>query len=160
VTQLTSTVLVLAAAPIAVADHFDAFEDSPLIIQIADLLANDTDQENDPISFVSITPDGGTPARALVLPGGRIEFVPDPLTYGDMGFSYVITDGTLSSTGHVVVNFAKINHAPIGVTDGVYTVQENTPFRVSLATLMPMMSMSMATHLRSPRCWVGSTATS
>ncbi|HLQ45197.1 MAG TPA: tandem-95 repeat protein, partial [Planctomycetaceae bacterium] len=122
-------------APIAVDDHFDAVEDSPLTIEIADLLANDSDQENDPISFVSITPDGGTPARALVIPGGRIQFVPDPLKYGDMGFSYVVTDGTLSSTGHVDVNFAKINHAPIGVTDGVFTVQENTPFRVSLATL-------------------------
>src|SRR5262249_61817608 len=29
-------------APVAVADHFDAFEDSPLTVQIADLLPNDT----------------------------------------------------------------------------------------------------------------------
>src|SRR5262249_54000473 len=33
-------------APIAAADHFDALEDSPLTINIADLLANDSDQDN------------------------------------------------------------------------------------------------------------------
>jgi len=101
--------------------RFDAVEDSPLTIDIADLLADDSDQENDPIR--SCPSRRGNGRRAHCIPGGAFSSVPDPLKYGDMASVYVVTDGTLSSTGHVVVNFAKINHAPIGVTDGVFTVQ-------------------------------------
>jgi VCBS repeat-containing protein len=122
-------------APIAVADHSEGTEDVPLTILIADLLANDSDPDVEPFHFVSIS-DAGTQGRALLLPGARIQFVPSENLNGTLTFNYVISDGRRSTTGSVDVNFMAINDAPIANPNGGFTGLENTPVRISLATLL------------------------
>ena len=123
-------------APIANPIVFEGQESVPVTVSLSDILSHTSDPDGDPVSLVSITPDAGTPARALVLPDGGTQFVPNAYTYGDMLFSYVVTDGYKSSTGSIDVDFAKVPQPPIANTDGVYQDNENTPYTVSLATLL------------------------
>ena len=123
-------------APIAALDQFAGFEDQPLTISIAQLLANDSDIDGEAVQFVSIAPDGATSARVLLLSDGRIQFVPNENANGPMTFSYVVTDGWKSSTGHVEVDFSAVNDAPIANVDGLFTGLENQPIRISLASLL------------------------
>lgn len=78
-----------AATPIAIAGQ----ESVPVTVSLADILSHVVDAGGDPVQLVSITPNAGTQARALVLPDGGTQFVPDAYKYGDMAFSYVVTDG-------------------------------------------------------------------
>jgi Ca2+-binding RTX toxin-like protein len=123
-------------APIANPIVLEGQESVPVTVSLADILSHVVDPDGDPVQLVSITPDAGTQARALVLPDGGTQFVPDAYKYGDMLFSYVVTDGYKSSTGSIDVDFAKVPQPPIANTDGVYQDNENTPYRVSLDTLL------------------------
>ena len=133
---MTIRVTSIDHAPTANSISLSGLEDSPLTINVSDILGHVTDVDGDPVQLVSITPNGGTPARVLTLPNNQLQFVPDAFNYGDFGFSYTVTDGYKSSTGALDVNFAKVNHAPFANTDGVFNTNENTPIRVNLATLM------------------------
>lgn len=79
-------------APTGVADSVSTTQSVPLRIYAADLLANDTDPENDPLSIDSVTSvSGGT---AVLNPDGSVFFVPDSGFTGDAVFTYRATDGT------------------------------------------------------------------
>ena len=120
------------ANPIVIAGQ----ENIPVTLSLADVLSHVVDADGDPVQLVSITPDSGTQARALVLPGGATQFVPNAYKTGDMTFSYVVTDGYKASTGSIDIDFAKVPQLPIANTDGVYQDNENTPIRLSLASLL------------------------
>lgn len=123
-------------APVLGRDVFAGVEDTPLTILIDDLLANDADIDGETLRFVSIQPDAGTRARVQVLPGGRISFVPDGNVYGAMTFTYEATDGWLTSQGHVEIDVAAVNDAPVANMDGVFVGSQNQPLRISLARLI------------------------
>ncbi len=122
-------------APIATTDVIEAIEDEAITITIADLLANDSDPDGDTFEFISIE-SSVDDARSFILPDGRIQFVPDENINGLVTFNYEITDGRLSSTGQVQLNFAAVNDGPIAIDDGVFTGDEDVPVVIDLATLL------------------------
>jgi hypothetical protein len=121
--------------PVAATDLVAATEDTPARVSIASLLGNDSDPDGDTISFVSIQSDVPG-ARSFLKPGGIIEFQPDENINGVVTFTYQITDGRLTSTGQVQVNFAPVNDAPILVADAPFTVIEDRTLTVNLADLI------------------------
>ncbi len=78
--------------PHAVADELAADMETPLVIDIADdLLANDTDDDGDPLSIVSFTqPSFG---ELLDNEDGTLTYTPRNGFVGDDSFTYTITDG-------------------------------------------------------------------
>ena len=85
----------VAYAPEARDDSFAMEQDATLTIDVAaDLLANDDDLNEDPLSLLSLTqPGNGT----LVDNGdGTLAYTPDPGFTGRDEFGYVVTDGALS----------------------------------------------------------------
>ena len=76
-------------APISGADQFSGFEETAVSIAVADLLANDSDQDGDDLSLVNVeNPTGGT----VSLNDGQIVFSPDEEFTGLATFDYVLQD--------------------------------------------------------------------
>ena len=77
------------ASPIAVNDQVTIVEGNTLSIAINDLLANDSDPNNDPITFTSF----GSPSNGTVEQNAQtLLYTPNTDFYGDDEFSYTITD--------------------------------------------------------------------
>lgn len=119
--------------PFAITDMIAAFEDTPLVLQVADLLANDYDVDGDPISLISVL--GGINGTVTMGPDG-IVFTPDADFAGKAGFDYVVTDGVHgTSIGHVEIDVASTNRAPDAVSD-VFDAVEDTPYVFTIADLL------------------------
>ena len=113
-------------APDAMTDLLSTAAGTPLLIDVdTDLLANDTDQNGDTLSFAGIgIPDSG----ALADNGdGTLTYTPAAGFTGVANFTYDVTDGTFTSTGIAIVEID--NSAPMAVDDTV-TVNEDTAFVV------------------------------
>ncbi|EFL88196.1 tandem-95 repeat protein [Ahrensia sp. R2A130] len=122
-------------APTAGRDVFVGREDTPFILTVDQLLANDSDLDGDAISFVSIA-GAGAELRAFTLPDGTIQIVPDLDINGVRTITYEITDGRLSSTGTIEVDFEAVNDAPVLNTDGPFETLEDTAVSIDLAGLL------------------------
>ena len=89
-------------APVAVDDSASGTEDTDVVVTDGDLLANDTDTEDDALSVTGVSnPTGGT----VDLTAGVVTFTPDADLCGDdvAGFDYDISDGNGGTdTGHVI----------------------------------------------------------
>ncbi|MFG1311986.1 cadherin-like domain-containing protein, partial [Xanthobacter tagetidis] len=84
------TVTPVNDAPIATADTATTAEDTPLVIAVADLLANDSDLDGDTLSVTGV---GGAVGGTVALDDGEITFTPDADFNGDASFSYTVSDG-------------------------------------------------------------------
>ncbi|MEM7546722.1 MAG: cadherin-like domain-containing protein, partial [Pseudomonadota bacterium] len=91
-------------APEAADDAFAAEVDGTLIIDVADLLANDTDANGDVLSLAGFTqPANGT----LVENGnGTLTYTPDAGYAGTDSFGYTTSDGALSDSATVTLTVA------------------------------------------------------
>jgi len=134
--------------PVAALDIFATTEDEPFEFTAADLLANDSDPDGDPIHFVSLSrsnPDG----RIVELPNGRFQFVPDENVNGPVSFSYVISDGRLSKTGSITFDVAAVNDAPIANPDGIGT--GNNPDGIFVGTQDTSLTIALGNLLTNDR---------
>ncbi len=100
--------------PEGVADTVAATEDTPVTYTAAQLLSNDTDQDNNPLTIASVSAiSGGT---VVLNPNGTVTFTPAPNFHGAAQFSYVATDGkpieANSDPITVTVNVASVNDLP------------------------------------------------
>jgi Big-like domain-containing protein len=115
--------------PVAVYDHVATQEDTPIDI---DVLENDYDPDNnvngsdihESIEVVMVSsPSNGTavlhPVNSTV-----ITYIPSGNFSGNDTFDYVITDGSLNSTGKVMVVVEPVNDVP-GARPGNFTTIEN-----------------------------------
>lgn len=104
-------------------------------IDIATLLANDTDADGDALSVTGVTAGtGGSPALA----GGTVTFTADACFDGEASFAYTVDDGQGgTATGTVAMNVVGagpgVNTAPNAVDDA-YTLDEDTAFAATGAT--------------------------
>lgn len=116
---------------VAAADTLSAVEDQALIINPADLLANDLDGNGLPLSLLSVSATSG--GSVELLPDGTVVFTPFANFSGSALFTYVVTNGSLNATGHVTVNVAGVNDAPVA-TDDLVSITQNggTIFRTAL----------------------------
>jgi hypothetical protein len=78
--------------PIGNADSFTTPQNTPLVISVSRLLANDTDVEGNSISVVSIAPTASTHGT-VSLSGGTVTYTPDPNYFGPSSFTYTVSDG-------------------------------------------------------------------
>ncbi|MGJ8597539.1 Ig-like domain-containing protein, partial [Sulfitobacter sp.] len=103
-------------APVATDDVAETLEETPVVI---DVLANDTDPEDDPLTIIEATSDDGT---VVINDDGTIEFTPNPDFFGEAVIDYTVTDGNGGfDDARVIVTVENVNDAPVAVDDCVAT---------------------------------------
>jgi alpha-tubulin suppressor-like RCC1 family protein len=117
--------VLMNCAPTAVADSLSAAEDTPTDL---DVVANDTDPDNDTLSLASTPPRSAHAALSIV--AGKVHYVPDADYCGPDSFSYVVSDGNSppadhTATGTVTVAVSCSQDAPSPGTDAVSTPEDN-----------------------------------
>ncbi|ELY1987495.1 tandem-95 repeat protein, partial [Vibrio harveyi] len=106
-------------APVAVNDAVSTDEDTAVTI---DVLANDSDPENDQLTITnaSVPAEQGT----VAIVDGKLVFTPAENFNGDATISYTISDGQLSDDATVAVTVNPVNDAPVAVNDTVSTDED------------------------------------
>lgn len=101
-------------APVAVADSYSFTEDNSIVIDMDDLVGNDTDIDNDTLTYVEVVADSLTAGTLTVLDADAHTFTfTPPANFDDsVTFQYVMTDGTVQRTGTVTLSASAINDAP------------------------------------------------
>jgi len=126
--RLTATATVTVrvnAAPVAVDDMADAFEDLSKVIVV---LGNDYDPDGDPLTVISVSvPANGS--SVINIPGYTITYTPKPNFNGADTFTYTISDGRLTDTAAVTVTVFPVNDPPVANND-VYTTSVSTTLTV------------------------------
>lgn len=120
-------------APIAAADSLTTPEDTLLVINLSELLQNDSDVEGSALSIVGVA--SGTGGTATLHGNGTISFMPAANFTGDATFTYVVSDGSTQSTGTVTVAVTPVNDAPVA-NDDSGTTTANTPITFTAAQLL------------------------
>ncbi|HDZ3730538.1 TPA: tandem-95 repeat protein, partial [Vibrio harveyi] len=116
---VTVTVNPINDAPVAVNDAFSTDEDTAVTI---DVLANDSDPENDQLTITnaSVPAEQGT----VAIVDGKLVFTPAENFNGDATISYTISDGQLTDDATVAVTVNPVNDAPVAVNDAVSTDED------------------------------------
>ena len=107
--------------PVAVADEVVTDEDTPLAS--INVLANDTDQDGDPLSVTNAVAVNG---QVSINGDGTLAYTPDADFNGTDTITYTVSDGLESDTGTVTVTINPVNDPPVANDDTVQT-QEDTP---------------------------------
>jgi VCBS repeat-containing protein len=109
-------------APVANVDAVSTNEDVPVQILV---LSNDTDIEHDPLVIFSSTQ--GSHGSVQISPGGTsLTYTPSLNYFGTDTFSYIVTDGLLTSSGDVTVTINSLNDPPVFAYIGDKMVSEGT----------------------------------
>lgn len=96
--------------PVAVDDLAEGLEGTPVVLPAADLLANDTDADDDQLTVLSV---GNATSGDVALAGATVTFTPNAGFTGDATFEYVVGDGRDGTdTGLVAVRIVPANSAP------------------------------------------------
>jgi VCBS repeat-containing protein len=112
--------------PLATDDNITGTEDQPLVV---DVLANDSDANNDALSVTGATAVNG---QVTINPDGSLRYVPNPNFNGTDTVTYTISDGRGgSSTATVTINVTAVNDGPVALPD-VATTPEDTPITVAV----------------------------
>ena len=121
-------------APVATADTLNAVEDTAILFTAAQLLSNDSDVDGDALTIVSVTSGAG--GSAALNADGTVSFTPLLNFNGPAGFSYVASDGLLTTAAtSVTVNVAPVNDAPVALPDAL-TATEDLPAVYTAAQLL------------------------
>ena len=123
------TVNAVNDAPDVVADTLTTNEDTSVTVAASVLLANDSDIEGDALTITAV--DG----NAVLNADGTITYTPVANANGSDSFSYIVSDGTDTSTGTVKVSINAINDAPDVVTDAL-TTNEDAAVTIAASTLL------------------------
>ncbi|KIN69800.1 putative hemagglutinin/hemolysin-related protein [Sulfitobacter donghicola DSW-25 = KCTC 12864 = JCM 14565] len=103
-------------APVATDDTATTEEETPVTI---DVLENDTDPEDDPLTITEATSPDGT---VVINDDGTIEFTPNPDFIGEAVIDYTVTDGEGGfDDARVTVTVENVNDAPVATDDCVST---------------------------------------
>jgi autotransporter-associated beta strand protein/VCBS repeat-containing protein len=130
VAVVTISVTAVNDAPIANPDNYSILQGATLNANStvagpnARVTVNDSDVEGSPLS---VTLGNSVSSGTLSLQSdGSFTYTPNSGFSGIDSFTYVLSDGTLSSTGTVSINVGDINDAPVAVADS-FTTDEDTP---------------------------------
>lgn len=119
--HVTVTVTPINDAPNAVTDLATGNEDVPVVLGPATLLANDTDAEGDPLTFLTV----GNPVNGVVtIVANGIQFTAAANYNGPASFQYTVTDGALSSVGTVALTILPVNDGPSTGADAATTNED------------------------------------
>ncbi len=132
IATVTITVTNVNDPPVAEDDTVSTTEDTPLLIAESVLLANDVNVDPDTLSVTEVSnPTNG----AVMLVAGTITFTPTADFHGTAGFDYIVSDSTLTDTGHVAVTVNLVDDAPVAVDDTAST-NEDTLVDILVSTLL------------------------
>ena len=110
-------------SPVAGDDSATTLEDTQLVRTSAQLVANDTDPETDPLTVTAMSnPTHGS----VALNGTTVTFIPDANFNGSAGFDYTVSDGQVTDTGHVTVTVTSVNDGPAAVDDVLTTTEDSS----------------------------------
>jgi VCBS repeat-containing protein len=127
--ELSSNVSVLLnnALPVANDDTYTTDEDTPVRIDDASVLGNDSDADGDSLTAAPASdPDHGS---LTVNPDdGSFTYSPAADFNGTDSFSYRASDGAAADTATVTIEVKPVNDAPTAAAD-TYTTDEDEPFR-------------------------------
>lgn len=115
---VTIAVTAVNDAPIARTDSTNLVEDTTVTIAV---LANDSDVEASPLTVTGVFTTNG----AVRFTTTNITFTPATNYNGTLLLGYVVSDGSLSSTGIVVVTVTSGYDAPVAMTD-TFTMSEDS----------------------------------
>ena len=120
---VTLTIAPINDAPVALADRYDASEETDLIVAAADgVLANDRDADADALTATLIdSPRWGTLSLAS---DGGFAFAPAPDSSGVVTFRYSASDGALADTSTITVVVGGANDAPVASADSYEAVED------------------------------------
>jgi len=132
--QAVISVQVFNAPPVAVNDSYSTNRDVSIVITP---LVNDSDPDNNPISFTSLNGVDRTAGQAqtISVPNGSLQitaagvitFVPNTGYVGTVTFPYVINDGNGGTAGaQVTIQVLFVNDPPT-ISQPPVTTNENTP---------------------------------
>jgi VCBS repeat-containing protein len=120
-------------APAAVADGYSVNEDQPLVVPaLAGVLANDTDPELDGLTAIlAAAPASGS---LQLQADGSFTYTPAANFFGDVSFTYVANDGSLTSAAATVtIHVAPQPDSPTAAADN-YFVPAGGALNVGAAT--------------------------
>jgi hypothetical protein len=121
-------------APDAVSDSVTGQEDHTFVINMATLLANDTDANGDKITITSV--QAGVHGTVAIV-SGQVVFTPEANYNGPASFTYTISDGNGGiDTATVSLNINPENDVPDAVNDVAITGNEDVPLVIDFATLL------------------------
>lgn len=134
--KVTVNIDAINDAPIANNDDtLTATEDVIATYTATQLMANDTDQENNPFQIVSV--GNATHGKVTLNADKTITFAPDQDFNGDATFTYVINDGLLDSAPATVkIKVNAVNDAPVAKDDPLTAITEDTAFTYAKAVLI------------------------
>ncbi len=121
----TINILEVNDPPVAVDDYAIIDEDETVLL---DVLANDTDIDNDPLSISEVT----TPTHGIAVISDTIQvlYTPDENYFGTDVFTYTVSDSALIDTAIISLTIASINDAPVAWIDA-YETNEDVILSVS-----------------------------
>ncbi|MEV3905542.1 Ig-like domain-containing protein [Mycobacterium sp. NPDC050551] len=124
------TVTPVNDAPVTVGDGpFTIAEDTVFSVSAADLAANDTDVDGDPLTVTGV---GNAQGGTVALSNGTVTFTPAANYSGSASFEYTVSDGSLTGVRTVAVTVTPVNDAPVA-TGHTITVPEDSITTVNLA---------------------------
>ena len=131
VVTVTVTVNPVDDAPVAVADSYNAIEDTPLVVPAAEgVLENDYDIEGSSLTAILVT--DATKGSVTLNSDGSFTYTPNQDANGIDTFTYKVNDGALDSAPvTVTINIAPVNDAPVANDDPSYTTNEDVPLVIT-----------------------------
>lgn len=135
VTWATAAIALAAVndAPVLGGDSFGTAEDTPLLIPVGNLLANDSDVEGNPLTVSSV---GNAVGGTVSIAGGNVTFTPAANFNGTASFDYTVSDGQGGvTTQTATVAVSAVNDAPTPSADS-FTMNEDTSLSISVASLL------------------------
>ncbi len=118
-------------AVLTVADSGETAEDTEIVFQAADLIANDVDFDGDSIEIIEV--GGAINGAVLMADDGTITFTPDADFSGEAGFTYTASDGHGgTSTQFVTVHVAAVADAA-EVSTGAAAGDEDTAIALNVS---------------------------
>ena len=98
--------------PLAMNDSASTSEDEPVTIQ---LLGNDSDIDNDPLSAsLRTAPQNG---MVTILLNGKAVYSPNKNFFGTDSFTYEVSDGTNKASAEVLISISPVNDPPEALDD-------------------------------------------
>ena len=121
---LTITVTAVNDAPVAVTDTKTVAEDAALTS--TDVIANDTDLDDDTLSLTAATTDGAGTV-AVNADGLSVDYTPTANFNGTETITYTVSDGTdTDATGTLTITVTAVNDAPVATPQSVTTIEDKT----------------------------------
>ncbi|MDP1835615.1 MAG: Ig-like domain-containing protein [Chlamydiales bacterium] len=106
------TIIAMNDPPVAVDDSFSAAEDNDIV---GNVQTNDGDPDGDILT--AMVDAGPTNGSVVLNADGSFTYTPNTNYYGSDSFTYILSDGSLTSTATVNLDITPANDAPVAVND-------------------------------------------